>query len=69
MKKQFILYLDELEKKKIKKRAEREGRSINSYIKHQLKQAESEPNISTGNWWDDPTEIKQMLEELRKKIK
>jgi len=66
MKKGFLLRFEAEEIEKLKKKAKKENRSVNSYVKNKLKQIEASPNISLGNWWDNPEALRKLIREARK---
>lgn len=66
----FNFRINEADLEKIKKRAKKERISTSGYIKRQvLTELENYPNLSSGNWWDNPEQIIKKIEEAKKKIK
>lgn len=59
--KRFNFWIDDLDLKKIKEEAKKERLSISKFIqKKTLSEIDKSPNITTGNWWDNPNKIKEV---------
>jgi len=65
-KKRFPLWLDDSEISKLKDKAKKQNRSVNSYVKNVLDKAEASPNLALGNWWDNPEALRKLIREARK---
>ena len=65
MKRQFPLWLEDKDIEKLKKKATKQNRSVNSYVKNILDKAEASPNLALGNWWDDRDKLKQLIRAVR----
>lgn len=65
-KKRFSIYADAEELKTIKQNAEKQKRSMNKYI---LQSAIETPNLATGNWWNNPSTIRKIAQEMKKELK
>ena len=63
----FNFRLSDKEKEQIKANAQKENRSISSFVKNRA--LEDSPNLVLGDWWTDTTKLREIIKAIKKQKK
>lgn len=66
VKKIFPLFAEDTEIEQIKQKAKKERQSASQFL---LKRALDSPNLASGDWWDNPEDIREAIKQIAKKKK
>lgn len=62
----LTIWVSENTKRVIEKEAKKDSRSVSNYCKSKiLRDIEGIENISCGNWWDDPKQIRDKIKGVK----